>query len=150
VNWDTFFKPREAPATPPEPPEAAAVAEPPAEACDDPLLRELLRASRLLQTFTDHSLPHLLSSEVEVWLFLFRWSVKGVTSTAQAEIVRKTGMSLTTVQGAMRRLKRLGLLVMIRRGNNLTEVPSMYRLCGRIREAEAATTPPAGPSPVSS
>ncbi len=53
----------------------------------------------------------------------------GVAMTSQADIARRIGISDRAVRSAIRRLAKLGLLVVVRRGGILLG-PSKYRVFG--------------------
>jgi DNA-binding MarR family transcriptional regulator len=82
----------------------------------------------------DKSLAQLTPSAAVVWVVLFRHSTGGVACVAQSEIARIIGMSEDTVGRAIKELRRKGLLVPLRQGNNLTRLASAYALRGVVRE----------------
>jgi hypothetical protein len=89
---------------------------------------------RLFRSLVDKSLAHLNPSTAAVWFVLFRHSTNGVACVAQAQIARIIGKSEDTVGRAIKELRRKGLLVPCRRGNNLTRLASAYVLRGVVRE----------------
>jgi DNA-binding transcriptional ArsR family regulator len=85
------------------------------------------------------------STRTAVWLVLFRNSTGGSVTISQARIAALTGLGLRTVEGAIRRLKKAGLVTIERKGNNLKGVGSTYRLRARVREVETGVDGSANP-----
>ena len=83
----------------------------------------------VLNTFADCALADLTGAEVKVWLILFRdtKAATGTARTGQADIARRSGLSLRAVKLAVRSLKAKGMIVLVRRGR-LNAGPSVYRV----------------------
>lgn len=96
--------------------------------------RNVSERFQLLNTFVDFSMRHLNWSEIRVWMVLYRDSREGVARTSQEDIARRAGVSRVTVTRAIKRLKKCGLLQVVRQGG-LGRGMSSYRLFGQISEA---------------
>lgn len=82
----------------------------------------------VLNAFVDYSLANLDHPSRSVWLVLYRDTrPDGLARTAQADIARRIGMSVSTVKRAVRRLEELGLLFVAYRGG-LGGRLSVYRV----------------------
>ena len=83
----------------------------------------------VLNAFADCALGDLTGAEVTVWLILFRdtKAATGTARTGQADIGRRAGLSRRAVQVALDRLRRKGLVTLVRRGR-LNAGPSAYRV----------------------
>ncbi|MFQ5807588.1 MAG: helix-turn-helix domain-containing protein [Phycisphaerae bacterium] len=82
----------------------------------------------VLNAFVDVTLRELDRTAAAVWLVLFRdTKPNGLACTSQTDIARRAGVSVRTVYRALRRLVRLGLLVVVRKGR-LNVGASVYRL----------------------
>jgi hypothetical protein len=94
-----------------------------------------------LNAFVDFTAGTLERSELLVWLTLFRDCRDGIARTGQADIARRTRLAERTVRHAIRRLAKLELLEIVRRGG-VSAGPSTYRL----RPLEPARTTPEPPA----
>jgi hypothetical protein len=71
----------------------------------------------VLNAFVDYSLAALDHPSRSVWFVLYRDTrPDGLARTAQADIARRIGMSVSTVKRAVRQLETLGLLTVRYRG----------------------------------
>lgn len=77
--------------------------------------------------FADFTLPGLDRAQIAVWLILWRDTKAGIARTSQADLARRAGTTTRTVERAVRRLIRAGLLTVVRRGG-LGRGPSSYRV----------------------
>jgi len=81
-----------------------------------------------LNAFVDATMRSLTGAEAKVWLLLFRdTKPSGLVRASDAELGRRAGIAARSVRRARTRLKRLGLLEVIRRGGLFTG-PSEYRV----------------------
>lgn len=86
-----------------------------------------------VNAFLDVTAKDLDRAELLVWLLLWRdTKPDGLARTSQADMARRAGVSDRTVRRALRRLDRLGLLVVVRRGA-LRGGPSVYRVRPTLR-----------------
>ena len=84
----------------------------------------------VINAFVDFALRRVLRSDAVVWLVLWRdTKPDGLARTSGADMARRTGLHVSTVKRAVRRLRRAGLLVVVRRGS-LRSGPSVYRVRG--------------------
>lgn len=83
--------------------------------------------------FVDETMATLSSSEMKVWLILFRDARDGVASTAQSEIARRSGIHRVTVSRIAKQLVERGLLKLRRRGG-LGRGLSEYLVYGKAPE----------------
>jgi hypothetical protein len=92
-------------------------------------------SKRVLRAFINKSMAHLRPSESTVWLALFGWVVPetGEVTMPIERIAGLTGRSAATVKRSLRRLRELGLVTVLHRGNNIYHLPSVYRLRGLTR-----------------
>jgi CRP-like cAMP-binding protein len=81
----------------------------------------------VLNAFIDVTAGELSRSEIMVWLVLYRDTKNGVAKTSQADIAQRAGMDTRTARRAIDRLRRDGLLSIVRRGG-LRQGPSTYRV----------------------
>lgn len=81
----------------------------------------------VLNNFVDFTLRDLKAADVRVWFILYRDTKDGTAATAHTDIARRGGLSVRSVQTAIRRLERLGLLKVIYQGG-LNRGSSRYRL----------------------
>ena len=83
----------------------------------------------ILNSFTDFSLNGLTSSQVKVWLILFRdtKSATGTARTGQSDLARRAGTSPRTIRNARTELKAKGMIKVMRRGR-LNDGPSIYKV----------------------
>jgi hypothetical protein len=82
----------------------------------------------VLNAFVDYSLADLDHPSRSVWLVLFRDTrPDGLARTAQGDIARRIGMSVSTVKRAIHRLETLGLVTVKNRGG-LGGRLSVYRV----------------------
>jgi hypothetical protein len=83
----------------------------------------------VLNAFADFALAGLTGAETKCWLILFRdtRAATGTARTGQADIGRRAGLSRRAVQVALDRLRRKGLVTLVRRGR-LNAGPSAYRV----------------------
>jgi hypothetical protein len=81
-----------------------------------------------VNAFADFTLTGLCRAEIAVWLLLWRdTKADGLARTSQADLARRAGCDVSTVKRAVRRLVRVGLLDIARRGR-LGAGPSAYRV----------------------
>lgn len=81
-----------------------------------------------LNAFVDFTLCGLTGAESKVWLILFRDTKgSGTARTGQADIARRSGLTVRGVQKALDKLQTKGLISVVRRGR-LNAGPSAYRL----------------------
>jgi hypothetical protein len=71
---------------------------------------------QLLNTFVDCTMRGLGRADVAVWLVLYRDSEGGTAQVGQGRIAARAGVCRRTVTLAIGRLKRAGLVEVIRRG----------------------------------
>jgi DNA-binding transcriptional ArsR family regulator len=83
----------------------------------------------VLNAFVDFALADLSRAEIAVWLVLFRDTRDGTARTSYDDLARRTGLNRRNVGRALRRLERLGLLRVVRRGG-LRQGASRYRVRG--------------------
>jgi hypothetical protein len=109
--------------------------EPPADKPKGPVL---FAKGRILAAFVNKTMHQLKPAEVCVWLALFAWvSLEtGLVSMPIKRIAGLTGLSTATVKRAMRRLRQLGLVTTVKRGNVFVRLPGVYRLRGLIQDQE--------------
>lgn len=84
----------------------------------------------MLNTFVDFGIADagLTPSEALVWLLLFRDTKgDGTARTGQADIARRSGLSVRGVKLALRSLRAKGMVEVVRRGQ-LNVGPSTYRV----------------------
>lgn len=81
----------------------------------------------LLNGFVDCSMADLSKAELATWLCLYRDTRNGTACTSQADIARRSGLSVRSVKYAVRRLLDSGLLVRVYCGG-LNRGPSRYRV----------------------
>ena len=86
---------------------------------------------KVLNNFVDFTMRDLKAADVRVWFVLYRDTKDGTAATAHTDIARRGGLSVRSVQTAIRRLERLGLLKVIYRGG-LNRGSSRYRLAPLI------------------
>jgi len=92
----------------------------------------------ILGAFVNKSMSHLKPSESTVWLALFAW-VDPETAKVTMPVKRiagLTGLSERTVERSLRRLRQLGLVETVHRGNVFHHLPGVYQLRGLIRKSE--------------
>lgn len=107
------------------------------------------RRWKLLNEFVDYSLRRLPPAEVRVWLVLFRDTKPvGRARTGQTDIARRTGLSVRTVQRAVRALAAAGLVKVVQVGR-LNAGPSVYAVRGAVADAQGDTPVPPLATPVS-
>ena len=82
---------------------------------------------RVLNDFLDGTMRGLTFGEAKVWLLLFRDARGGVARTGQADLARRSGLTVRGVQKVLPRLRAKGLLSVVRRGG-LGTGPSTYRV----------------------
>lgn len=80
-----------------------------------------------LNQFIDETLATLCRGDIAVWLILYRDTRNGTARTSQADIARRSGLSVRGVAKAMRRLEKRGLLRVVYRGG-LNRGASRYRV----------------------
>ena len=106
--------------------EAAAAAPSPAKPKGQPRRGRF----RMLNNFTDVTMRSLTPAQAMVWLVLFRDAKpNGLACTGQTDIACRTGLSLRSVKLGLRRLREMGLVIVVRRGR-LNAGPSVYRVHG--------------------
>lgn len=81
----------------------------------------------VLNTFVDCSIAGLSKSELATWLCLYRDTRNGTACTAQADIAKRSGISVRSVSKAICKLKEKGLLLVVVQGG-VNRGPSRYRL----------------------
>ena len=81
----------------------------------------------VLNTFVDRTLRELDGTAAIVWLILYRDTKDDLACASQSDIATRAGFSPRTVRRALGRLKKLGLLTVVRRGG-AGRLPSLYRL----------------------
>jgi len=92
----------------------------------------------VLNAFVDFALPLLGRADALAWLVLYRdTKADGTTRTSIADIARRAGANASTIKRAIKRLRSLGLLVVVYRGS-VNRGPSRYRI----------VPPPTGRSPL--
>jgi DNA-binding MarR family transcriptional regulator len=111
---------------------------PPLTAAGDSRSAEDTASSRflVLNSFVDQSMRQLRTSEIAVWLTIYRDTRDGIARTAQSFIAARTGLSLSTVCRAVKTLRAKGLLVRLKQGGKGRGI-NLYRVLGR-RQREAA------------
>jgi hypothetical protein len=80
-----------------------------------------------LNAFVDGTLRGLSRSEMAAWLVLYRDCRDGTARTSLADMARRGGMDVRTAARAIRRLRKRGLVEVVRTGG-LNRGPSTYRL----------------------
>ncbi len=93
----------------------------------------------VLNNFVDYTAGSLPRSEVLVWLVLYRDTRDGTAETAQADIVRRTGLGKRTVQLAIKKLETSGLVKCVRRGG-LRRGVSRYRVFPITKQEQMGAT----------
>ena len=84
----------------------------------------------ILNAFVDFTMARLTPARVRVWLVLFRdTKPDGLARTGQADVARRAGVSVRTVQRAVAALTAAGLVRVVRRGR-LNGGPSVYAVRG--------------------
>jgi len=84
-----------------------------------------------LNTFVDTRMETLSRSELAVWFCLYRdTKPDGTVQVSQNDIARRAGCKVLAVKRAIPSLGNKGLLRVVKKGNNLTHEPSIYRLLG--------------------
>jgi DNA-binding MarR family transcriptional regulator len=83
---------------------------------------------RVLNSFADFTLASLSRAEIAVWLILYRDTRDGTARTGMADLARRAGCDRSTVFRAAKRLERIGLLRVVRRGG-----PGRGVSCYRVR-----------------
>lgn len=88
----------------------------------------------VLNAFVDCSLAGLSRIEIATWLVLYRDTRNGIACTSQADIARRVGCSVRSVQLAVARLQKLRLLVVVyhgglNRGSSCYRVESFAEVC---------------------
>lgn len=97
----------------------------------------------VLNAFADYSMANLDRAEVVVWLLLYRdTKPNGLARTSQADLARRAGTAERTIGRAIGKLRKAGLLTVVRRGA-LSRGPSTYRVYPL-----ANTPPPIPPDPL--
>lgn len=81
----------------------------------------------LLNGFVDCSMADLSKAELATWLCLYRDTRNGTACTSQADIARRSGLSVRSVKYAVKRLLDVGLLVRVFSGG-LNRGPSRYKV----------------------
>lgn len=113
--------------------------EPPPFAPNPPQARPRRAGGRgrfgVLNAFVDATMRQLDGSTVKIWFILFRdTKPNGLVRASDTDLARRAGLCLRTVYTARKRLERLGLLEVHRRGG-LGMGPSVYRIRGLPAEA---------------
>jgi DNA-binding transcriptional ArsR family regulator len=102
----------------------------------DPPKRTKQTAERFgaINAFVDFTLASLTRNEIAVWLILWRDTKQnGLAKTSQADLARRGGISDRTARRTIARLRRMGLLTVVRRGG-LRQGVSVYRVHPLKRE----------------
>ena len=82
----------------------------------------------VLNGFVDLTLRRIVPTAACVWLVLYRdTKPDGLARTSQTDLARRTGRSVRTVYAALRKLERLGLLIIVRKGG-LNIGATIYRV----------------------
>jgi len=82
----------------------------------------------LLNAFVDNSMAALESSDVAVWVAMFRHArADGVAVVARSFLVGITGLATNTITASLRRLAAVGCVVRLRRGGPVGGA-AVYRL----------------------
>lgn len=90
----------------------------------------------VLNTFVDVTLRQLDRTAAVVWLILYRdTKPNGLARTGQADISRRAGVTVRTVYTALRRLEKLGLLLVVHKGG-LNRGASIYRLRAVVKSGD--------------
>ncbi len=85
-----------------------------------------------LNAFVDGTMRHIDGTSAKVWFALFRDArSNGIAKASNADLARRTGMSVRSVFNARRRLLGLGLIELVRRGSLATGA-SVYRVFALI------------------
>lgn len=77
--------------------------------------------------FVDFTIRQLSGNEIKVWLTLFRDTRNGTAQTSLKSIAERAGVCVKTVQRMMERLKKKGLVRVVRTGS-LGHGASSYRV----------------------
>jgi hypothetical protein len=81
-----------------------------------------------LNSFVDLTLRGLDPTAAVVWLILYRdTKPNGLACTSQSDLSRRAGLSASSVYRALRRLEKLGLVIVVRKGR-LNVGASVYRV----------------------
>jgi hypothetical protein len=97
----------------------------------------------ILNAFVDGGMADLSRGEIAVWLILYRdTKPDGAARTSLDDLARRGGMDRQTASRAVGRLKKRGMLKVIRRGG-LNQGPSVYRVFPYPME-QKPTTPTVG------
>jgi hypothetical protein len=86
-----------------------------------------------LNQFIDISLRDLNRRQLAVWLILFRDARKGIATTSQTDIARRSGLQRPTVSTTIGELEQLGLIQTIHQGG-LNRGMSRYRVLSIIQQ----------------
>jgi hypothetical protein len=87
-----------------------------------------------INAFIDATMGGLTPAERSVWFILWRdTKPSGLAETSQASLARRAGVSDRSIRTALRRLERMGLITIIRRGS-LRRGASIYRVHPPSRE----------------
>jgi len=90
---------------------------------------------KTLNSFVDFTLRNLTRAEGFVWLVLYRETKPDGTATASVGwLAEQIGANRSTVVRAIKRLKAVGLLAVVRRGS-LRRGPSQYRVIPLAKRA---------------
>ena len=81
---------------------------------------------KTLNAFIDVSMVGLSKAELATWLILFRDTRNGTARTGQTDIARRAGLTVRSIQKAIGRLRKRGLIRMVYQGG-------MNRGCSRYR-----------------
>ncbi len=92
----------------------------------------------VLNSLVDVAMRGLTQAELKTWLVLYRDTKNGIAATGQTDIARRSGLSVRAVKGAIRKLTKRGLLVVVYRGG-LNRGCSRYRVLGTGEPAFTST-----------
>lgn len=81
----------------------------------------------VLNAFVDTTMHGLTKAEIATWLCLYRDTKRGTVRTSQADIARRSGLSVRSVKSAVKSLTAAGLLRVVFRGS-LNQGPSRYQV----------------------
>ena len=83
----------------------------------------------VLNAFVDGSLAQCTKAEAAVWLVLYRDTKGGTAKTGQTWIAKRAGVNARTVRSALTKLKRRGLVDVVKRGGPSAGL-AVYRVSG--------------------
>ena len=81
-----------------------------------------------LNQFVDTRMATLTRAELAVWFVLYRDTRNGKVQISQNNIARRAGCKVLAVKRSIKSLINRHLIELISKGNNITNMPSVYRV----------------------